>query len=272
MTDHAYRQRGSCGNRIPGLIDPKALTSFLPTNITNLMLWLDFSDISTMFTDAGTTQVTTDGDSIYQINDKSGNGRNVIQTNSLYRPLFKTSIENGHSAGLFDGSNDRMVVPAMGANDYSILAVVRPESVAANHNIISNDASGYSNDLLFGICPETSSFSTAGRFAAIAQMSSTGSRAIVEDSVNASVSTLYLIGVINNYVSSNFSLRKNGSEIDSAAYQTYVASRTWYLGASPNTFRPWNGYIMELCFFNKVLSGGDLASMESYLNSKWAIY
>ena len=105
---HAVRQRGAYGNRVPGLIDPKALSTFTPLSVSGLSLWLDFSDLFTLFTDAGVTNVSTDGDAIYQANDKSGNGYHVSQSNIGSRPLYKTGANgiNWRSIGQFDGSND----------------------------------------------------------------------------------------------------------------------------------------------------------------------
>lgn len=54
--------------------------------------WYDPSDLSTMWTDtSGTTQVTSDGDLVARIDDKSGNGRHLIQATSTARPTYKTS-------------------------------------------------------------------------------------------------------------------------------------------------------------------------------------
>lgn len=69
--------------------------------------WYDPSDTSTMWTDAGkTTNVASDGDLVYWIDDKSGNGLHLSQATSANRPIYKTS------GGLhwldFDGANDVM--------------------------------------------------------------------------------------------------------------------------------------------------------------------
>lgn len=66
----------------------------------------DFSDATSMYTDDGSTLVSSDGDSIYRINDQSGNGRHLRQSNATYRPLYKTNIQNSRSCCLFDGSDD----------------------------------------------------------------------------------------------------------------------------------------------------------------------
>jgi hypothetical protein len=54
--------------------------------------WYDASDLSTLWQDAaGTTPVTTDGDPVGRIDDKSGNGNHLTQTTSSARPVFRES-------------------------------------------------------------------------------------------------------------------------------------------------------------------------------------
>jgi hypothetical protein len=70
-------------------------------------LWLDASDLTTLFQDsAGTIPVTTDGDPVGRWNDKSGNGRNFTQSSSSQRPTYRTS--GGYHWVEFDGSDDWM--------------------------------------------------------------------------------------------------------------------------------------------------------------------
>lgn len=53
--------------------------------------WYDPSDLSTMFKDAaGTIPVTTNGDPVGRMLDKSGNGNHATQTVSASRPIYKT--------------------------------------------------------------------------------------------------------------------------------------------------------------------------------------
>ena len=123
---HAVRQRGAYGNRVPGLIDPKASYKFLPTVISDCIDWIDFSDLTQLYTDAGSTQVASDGDAIYRAADQSGLGNYIEQTTSSYRPIYKTGIKNSLSIGRFDGSNDRMNMQLsnIAASDYSFFFCV----------------------------------------------------------------------------------------------------------------------------------------------------
>lgn len=78
---------------------------FTPKAVANLTAWYDPSDLTTLFQDtAGTTPVTVDGDPVARVNDKSGNGYNLLQSNASKRPLYKTS--GGLKWLLFDGVDD----------------------------------------------------------------------------------------------------------------------------------------------------------------------
>lgn len=58
-----------------------AAAPFTPASLSPVA-WYDATDITTLFQDvAGTTPVTTDGDPVRRINDKSGNGYHQVSTN-----------------------------------------------------------------------------------------------------------------------------------------------------------------------------------------------
>ncbi|MER9901593.1 hypothetical protein [Mesorhizobium sp. M0130] len=69
--------------------------------------WYDPSDLSTLFKDvAGATPVTAAGDAVARVNDKSGNGHNLLQSSAGLRPIYRTS--GGLSWLEFDGVDDTM--------------------------------------------------------------------------------------------------------------------------------------------------------------------
>jgi hypothetical protein len=74
--------------------------------------WYDPSDLSTLFQDsAGTIPVTSDGDPVGLILDKSGRGNHASQSVSASRPTYKT---DGSMYWLnFDGVDDFMYVPSI---------------------------------------------------------------------------------------------------------------------------------------------------------------
>ena len=88
--------------------------SFSPEQISTLVGWWDFTDLSNMFTDAGTTNVTANDDKIYRVNNKAYSliatpnnaiGQYLQQTTEGSRPKFDSSVSGGH----FDGSDDYLI-------------------------------------------------------------------------------------------------------------------------------------------------------------------
>lgn len=71
--------------------------------------WFDPSDLTTLFQDvAGTLPVTSDGDPVALMLDKSGNGNHATQPVAAARPTWRS---DGNLAWLeFDGVDDRMSV------------------------------------------------------------------------------------------------------------------------------------------------------------------
>ncbi|WP_243612743.1 hypothetical protein [Shimia aestuarii] len=87
--------------------DPGALFQ-----VARLGAWYDFSDLSVLFQDAaGTIPVTSDGDPVGCVQDKSGNGHDAVQVTPAARPTWRT---NGSLSWIeFDGVDDHMVIPAI---------------------------------------------------------------------------------------------------------------------------------------------------------------
>lgn len=77
-----------------------------PLEIPGCQIWLDASDVTTLFQlSGGTVAVTASGDPVGYWGDKSGNNRHFTNNggNNTSRPLFKTNSLNGKSTITFDG-------------------------------------------------------------------------------------------------------------------------------------------------------------------------
>jgi hypothetical protein len=89
-------------------------------------LWLDAADSTKVFSDDGTT-VVTNGGTVQQWNDKSGNALHISQSTAGQRPLYSTNALNGRAILTFDGSDDILfrATGLNGASTISIFAVMR---------------------------------------------------------------------------------------------------------------------------------------------------
>lgn len=87
---------------IPVLGGPPPITSLLPNQVPGLQLWLKAD--TGVFSDAGVT-LATNGATVQQWNDQSGNGNNATQVTGAARPTYKTNQLNSLPALTFDGVN-----------------------------------------------------------------------------------------------------------------------------------------------------------------------
>lgn len=100
-----------------------------PLDLPGLLAWWDFTDPAVLFTDAGTTPVASDGDLIYQANDKSGNGYHLTQPTSGKRPVHKEAQTNGRAVARFDAANLTQLIKTgfynISTNDVASVIVVQ---------------------------------------------------------------------------------------------------------------------------------------------------
>lgn len=242
-------------------------SAFVPTDITGLAQWLDFSDANTLYTDAGTTKVSSDGDAIYQANDKSGNNKHATQTTAGYRPLYKTGIQNSKSIARFDGSDDYLL-----PNTNEIEGSAWTLFIAFKG---SNSAGLY----IAGRYDVTFTYSKYGCGCAIynnkygiASIAGTGLQYLVANTTFAN----WNIASFKAKASEN-EIFVNGASIGTdtstpTPYVGYVPAIGRYIGAGDQFGHSLNGDIGEIVLYNSGLSTTDIGKVNLYLNSKWAIY
>src|SRR2546430_5219180 len=80
---------------LTAISNPFNVTSFSPSSIPNLALWLKADQLA-----------LNDGDPVGAWNDQSGNARNFTQGTAGFKPLYKTGIQNGLPVVRFDGVDD----------------------------------------------------------------------------------------------------------------------------------------------------------------------
>lgn len=73
------------------------------TDIVGLQLWLDASDLTTIWSDTGGTAHPAAGGAVARWDDKSSLGRNVTQSNAGNQPTYQTGTLNGLSTLYFSG-------------------------------------------------------------------------------------------------------------------------------------------------------------------------
>jgi hypothetical protein len=243
-----------------------ATTSFAPTDIAGLQLWLDASDASSFTFSSGSV--------VSQWNDKSGNSRHMSQSTVANQPS-RSGTQNGRSTVVFDGSNDYMTFDAgsdaIDISPWTWFAVVKDTSSGNSRRILSarrsatGSADFQAGGAIFGYRdtgPALDIFSAGATPASRAYSAST-----------------WFLGRSTVDGSSNMQVAVDSVAASSSAGSSSVNARYLTLGGAtdpsgnpplaPAATEVWLGEIAEVILYNAALSGTDISNVESYLRTKW---
>jgi hypothetical protein len=261
---------------IPGdalrVTHPAAAAVWTPASITGLQLWIDFSDATKLFTDAGTTPVSADGNAIYQANDKSGNDRHLIQATAGARPTYKVNIKNSLSVGRFDGG-DYLQRASSSFTDFfgataGMIVVVQMQTSGDNENATVNfNASGGDSVDNFVNCAWTYQDVLYFDYYSYLTGRVSGNQPAGWDN------NYHLVYGLRNGAS--MSIVVDGNSIASRADASGTNSggtSTLYIGGTGTASSTLTGDICEVLLYNVAPSAGDITLLVAYLNAKWAVY
>ncbi len=244
---------------LPGqlIIKQQALrraAGFSPLDLSNLEIWFDFSDPSSMFTDAGVTPVSGDGDKIYQINDKSGNGVNAAAPLDNRRPRYKVNIQNGLSVGMADGSDGMSFSPSAASSDQTIAAVFYPASNSINQIVFDF------NNTNFMLWLNESGYYQGNDWVGFTSTPLTADAQLIIIVYDSLYSTLYKNAGSGEQESGD---RRNAMGGTSAIFARYDTGGYNMVNTS------WIG---EIAIYSQALSEPDRNILEVYFNNKWGIF
>jgi len=112
-------------------------------------LWLDGSDNTTIFSDAGTTQATNDA-AVQQWKDKSGNQRSGSQNTAGSRPTYSLAGLNNKPAIIFSSSKHLLLAnfaSSTTSNNWSLFVLANPTATTSS----KTEGTG-GVDAISGIC------------------------------------------------------------------------------------------------------------------------
>ena len=234
--------------------------------VSGAALWLDGSQQNTIFSDAGTTPVTTSGQSVYQWNDLSGNNRHAIQATSGNRPTWvpPASGQNGLGAVSFNGSSSFIEGSWQTFDPLSVYMVFKHVSGTTGSRVFTqSDATNYDTQQVSGSTNWVPLAVVAGP--AISSYSTTDTSI---GSVSLTSSTWLRIKHLKNGTSIVNSVTNTTSSTTISAITRAMTKYT--LGRVSNFNGGYVGMQVGECVaFNKVLSTSEETSMTSYLQAKW---
>lgn len=241
-----------------------------PINPASLspIVWFDFSDLSTLFQDTGATSpVTTTGQSIARINDKSGNSRNATQATPAAQPTYSTSSTiNGRAIGSFDGG-DRLGTSAVdltSTQQIEVWGVVESSSTALDQHFFSNRNAAAGSIVLTHAQSPTPGYAYAqGNVGATMVWSGISSlasirRGVCDFTLSTNEINLYVDGVL-----------QAGSRPFNANNTGNFGNLSWWVGARSDAAGPFTGKIGELLVFSRLLTTDEAATLSTYLKARW---
>lgn len=231
--------------------------AFAPTSISGLALWLDASDTST---------ITTSGLNVTQWNDKSGNGRNFVQTVDANRPNINTGINSKNTILFTQASLDRLVLGS-GLIDCvvsTIFILYKP----------ATDTSYY----FLGYDTGAGNYRISVSAASTLNIAYTGITALNFTLTNVSDNNSHFIMVKlrgnNNFFYASFD---GNDEISSSPLNLIKANYPFntlcaiYNTPAPTAATCFNGDIAEVIIYTTELSVSNKQKIEGYLAWKWGL-
>ena len=268
------------GNTLSG---GAALDEFGPLSISDIMGWYDATDTTTVFSDAGSTLLTSNG-AIQQWNDKSGNSYHLKQSTSAQRPAWNT---DGYID--FDGAGDSLRIGRSGTTAETrgyptdscactFVAVVAADDWDGSDN---TEVTTGTDDYIWGNDADANrshlQLLTKNSWKVKAFDHAAGSGAstpTVAHSLNFLVADGKLIMSMRIESDGTLHFGKDGTE--SGTTGSVTTDHVQYLGAigTPGTLgatSSFNGKVYEWIVYNKDIGTADLALLISYLKSKHSI-
>jgi len=230
---------------------------FSPTQIAGCSLWVDTADVSSLFKDtAGTQPVTTNGDIVRRINDKSGNGRNA--TTSATTNVYTTSQSNGNSA-IQVPSDSGFATPTFtlsSANTCTLFIVALQNPPISGNVALFRNNTGNNATLRIQLETTLARINVNSLFISSSLMIT-----------RLGFPNIYSVGFDSSAISSFF----NGTSASSGQSGTSdgsLASPTTYAFAT-NT--GMNGFLYEVILYNTNLTLTQRQQVEGYLAWKWGL-
>lgn len=214
---------------------------------------------------------SSDGSSITNWSDISGNARNFVQNTAANKPKYRTSIQNGKNGIDFDGTNDYMVTSSSYniTSDYiTVIAVVQHDTVAAAQQTYFSHANanfqfqyGLNASGLVRLAADDDGTSTTGQY---------------DSDTTAVNGGTYIVCISLNAVTNTATIYVNGAnktDTGSVAITSlYDLTDVFHLGDYRATSNWLRGKILCAAFYDTELSSSQLLNISTYLNNQYAVY
>ncbi len=236
--------------------------------LPGLLAWYDPKDLTTLFQDAaGTTPVTSDGDPVGLMLDKSENGHHMAQTTAAARPTYET--DGSHHWVSFDGVNDSFAATAFawGSDEATVSMAVAKLSDATPGCLFETSENANNNDgtlALFAPNAQTG----VGNYEFRAKGS--GSSAYLGASGYTVPGTAILTGVasLSAELGSFFVDGVNKVLDANVPDPTVFGNHAIYLGRRANNSLPFHGRLYGAVLSNSLATAQELLQIEGWMGTR----
>ena len=222
---------------------------FNPTNVSNLALDLDPSDISSIAEVANQAS---------QINDKSGNGNHALQGVGVRQFTTGTRDINGLNVLDCDGFNDYMALtsPIGSANGYTVFVVNSPDSISTTPKAYLG---GQTGSFTFRI--DNTPLQT--------QVVRTNQAILLGGADTPVINTNYISSCRTSALGSDIQI--NGVGVGSNAANPAYSNTLFIIGSSTSTTDHFNGKLGRILVYNRVLTDDEMNYVGNGLKNQWGV-
>jgi hypothetical protein len=240
----------------PAFPQAAGAAAFSPLDVAGCVGWFDGSDIATLYQDAAATvPVTADGDVVGYWGNKAASNHATITVTSR-KPLYKVAVKNSRSIVLFDGADDILICSSNVT--YAHVWLVWQRATIISSGIVGTTTPGFSR--------------SAGTNAGQGVISDGTSSFVTTASPFGSTVTWYLSQFVRTIpIVRERNIDYAGAGTPAVAFTGAPVIGARFGGGSPYALF-YNGRIAEILLYTSSLAAGDVLQIETYLNTKWAVY
>jgi hypothetical protein len=237
---------------------------------SNLTLWLDPDDPTTLFTDSACLIAAGANDPVGCWKDKSGLANNVTQSTSNARPALLRNRSGGRPALSFNGSSSVLASASLpgstffSASQVSIFVVDKMTSSLSSRSLLGFEATSSANRLWVVNNPAANGYRFD--YPNDSPGSLTGT---------TNISSAWNVGSLiksstNQYVYTNGSLE--GSQANALSLTTATSAQLFVgSGGATTPFNYYTGEIGEILIYNTAVTYTEQIKIQVYLGDKWGI-
>ncbi len=244
----------------------------VPNELSNLAIWFDASDATTVLSSTAPNTAATSGQSIVKWLDKSGNGADVSAYVGYSGPVLAANVANGKPVARFTGTAKKagqMLVgtQSVGSSAVTLIAVYAYRALPVAGSANFGQVVGFGIEPADGMgitcnqTPQAFAVYSGAVFneATLPTLNQFRSESLIYDQSN--------VQAFLNGASMGAPLPKSGITLDN---QFMLGAHRYYYSAANNGWEYFaNADIAEVIVYKRALSASERAAVEGYLKVKY---